>query len=557
MPASPRCSRPPPRGPARPARRRWLPSSRGTACGSRRRAHPSSARRCRLEIDGLAASGEAGRALALADGLVAALPPGRERAEALLCRALLEDDDRGTAESLLLRVLDDAGDDPRLRARALIRLGHLRVVDAGQMRTAVARVAEALELAEESGDEDLQLYAASRLGHLSALAGAPRRDLMQRAVEIELRRGTPRMFSGPRMLLGKQLLYDGDVDGARRLLCELYDDAVREGNEFVRPRCLYDLALVACAEGDLAEAERCVQLGLEAVRDARYTDLERLLLYPLALVQAWLGNAAEARAAATDMLERVQRRGGTIGLVLARRVLGQLALASGDAEQAAAELGEAARILDVVGIAHPGAFPVLADAAEALACAGDREAAETLVLRLEGQAAACASEWAAASAARARGVLLLTGRDPAAAIEPLTGALATLDRLGLRPEAARTALLVGRALLRDGRKARATEALADAERRFAAIGAALWRARALEELERAAPGRAAGELTAAERKVAALVAQGRRNRQIAQTLFMSVATVEAHLTRIYRKLRIGSRSDLARLVADGSVAVKG
>ena len=62
-------------------------------------------------------------------------------------------------------------------------------------------------------------------------------------------------------------------------------------------------------------------------------------------------------------------------------------------------------------------------------------------------------------------------------------------------------------------------------------------------------------LTPAERRVAALVADGRRNREIAQALFMSVATVEAHLTRIYRKLEIGSRSELTRLVADGAVTV--
>jgi DNA-binding CsgD family transcriptional regulator len=514
---------------------------------------PERARRAGLEIDGLAAAGEAGRALALADQLLGELPPGPARAEALLRRALLEDDDRATAESLLLRVLDDAADVPGLRARALIRLGHLRVVDAGQMRTAVARVSEALELADQSGDEQLQLYAASRLGHLQALSGAPRPELMARAVELEQRLGSPRMFSGPRLLLGKQLLYGGDLEASRRLLHELHDESVRSGNEFVRPRCLYDLALVECAAGDLEAAGRCVEQGLEAVRDARYTDLERLLLYPLALVQAWRGNAGEARSAATELLQRAQRRGGSIGQALARRVLGQLALACGDAEGAASELGEAARILDEVGIAHPGAFPVLADAAEALACAGNRDDAGRLLLRLQSQAAACSSRWAAASALRARGALLLAGGQPGEAIEPLTEALEVLDELGHRPEAARAALVLGRALLRDGRRARAGEAFADAERRFSRIGAALWRERAAEELERAAPGRTAGELTAAERRVAALVAQGRRNRQIAQTLFMSVATVEAHLTRTYRKLRIGSRSDLARLVADGSL----
>jgi DNA-binding NarL/FixJ family response regulator len=86
------------------------------------------------------------------------------------------------------------------------------------------------------------------------------------------------------------------------------------------------------------------------------------------------------------------------------------------------------------------------------------------------------------------------------------------------------------------------------------MGAALWEARAAEELERAAPAPAADELTPAERRVAALVADGRKNREIAGALFMSVATVEAHLTRIYRKLDIRSRSELARLVADGTLS---
>jgi DNA-binding CsgD family transcriptional regulator len=82
------------------------------------------------------------------------------------------------------------------------------------------------------------------------------------------------------------------------------------------------------------------------------------------------------------------------------------------------------------------------------------------------------------------------------------------------------------------------------------MGAVLWEARAVEELERVAPGRTTGELTATERRIASLIAEGLRNREIAQTLFVSPATVEAHLTRIYRKLGIRSRSELARLVSD-------
>jgi DNA-binding NarL/FixJ family response regulator len=63
------------------------------------------------------------------------------------------------------------------------------------------------------------------------------------------------------------------------------------------------------------------------------------------------------------------------------------------------------------------------------------------------------------------------------------------------------------------------------------------------------------ELTTAERRVASLVAAGRTNREAAAQLFTTVATVEAHLTRIYRKVGLRSRTELARRVADGTLAI--
>jgi DNA-binding NarL/FixJ family response regulator len=81
--------------------------------------------------------------------------------------------------------------------------------------------------------------------------------------------------------------------------------------------------------------------------------------------------------------------------------------------------------------------------------------------------------------------------------------------------------------------------------------ARLWRDRAERELRRAAPRpRRDGELTEAERRVAALVVAGRTNREVASELFTTVSTVEAHLTRIYRKVEARSRTDLARRVRE-------
>jgi DNA-binding NarL/FixJ family response regulator len=90
------------------------------------------------------------------------------------------------------------------------------------------------------------------------------------------------------------------------------------------------------------------------------------------------------------------------------------------------------------------------------------------------------------------------------------------------------------------------EALAEFER----LGASLWADRARGELARIA-GRAPapGRLTPVEERVATLVAQGCTNREVAATLYLSERTVEGHLSRVYAKLGVRSRVELARQVA--------
>ena len=78
--------------------------------------------------------------------------------------------------------------------------------------------------------------------------------------------------------------------------------------------------------------------------------------------------------------------------------------------------------------------------------------------------------------------------------------------------------------------------------------------RAERELRRANPRpRKDRVLTGSESRVAALVASGRTNREVAAQLFTTVSTVEAHLTRIYRKAGVRSRTELARRVAAGEL----
>jgi DNA-binding NarL/FixJ family response regulator len=511
-------------------------------------------RRALLEIEHLAAAGEVRRALARADRLVSSLSAGPARVEALMQRAELEDDDRATAERLLLGALEEAGPDPRERGRVLHRLAQLRRLRTGDLPGALDAAREALALAERCGDPSLELHSAAYLGHLESLGGTPRPDLMDRAIALEAEVGMPALSISPRSLLAMHRLWAGDLPAARALLDDVQAEAMRDGNEMKQPQQFYIRALVECAAGNLALAHHLAARGVEAALDAENTYAERELLYPLARAQALLGRELEARAKAERLRDEATAHGIQPLVVRAGSVLGLLALSLDDVETASRELGSAAGLLQSMGFAHPGAFRVFPDAVEALARAGDLSNAAALHERLEERAAA-AGPWTRAAVERSRGSLLLARGDVESAADALARAAHGFDELEHGPDAARALLLRAQALLRAGKRNAAAEVADDARARFSGMGASLWAARAAAVTDRAIPGRSLGQLTPAERRIAALVAAGRKNREIGGELYLSVATVEAHLTRMYRKLGIRSRSELARLVADGAIEV--
>jgi DNA-binding CsgD family transcriptional regulator len=113
---------------------------------------------------------------------------------------------------------------------------------------------------------------------------------------------------------------------------------------------------------------------------------------------------------------------------------------------------------------------------------------------------------------------------------------------------ARALLALGIVRRRAKQKRAAREALEAAAAAFDETGAAGFAARAREELGRIGGRAAADGLTPAERRVADLVAQGRTNAEVAAALFLSERTVASHLTRVYAKLGVRSRTELARTI---------
>ena len=114
-------------------------------------------------------------------------------------------------------------------------------------------------------------------------------------------------------------------------------------------------------------------------------------------------------------------------------------------------------------------------------------------------------------------------------------------------ERARTLLALGSVHRQAKHKRLAREALDRALAIFEELGAPLWAEKARAELRRISGRRpASDELSETEQRVAALAAEGRSNKQIAAELYVSVRTVEAHLSHIYRKLGVRSRAELTR-----------
>jgi len=233
-------------------------------------------------------------------------------------------------------------------------------------------------------------------------------------------------------------------------------------------------------------------------------------------------------------------------------VLGFLDLSTGELAAADRHLSRADEIGERIGLVEPGQWRFHADHIEALVGLGELERAAALCARLEERGRAVDRPWALATAARCRGLIAAAQGDLEAAVTECERALVEHGRLPVPFERARTLLVLGQVERRARRKRAARESLAAALAVFEQLGAPLWVKRARAELARIGGRTPAGsELTASEARVAALVAQGRTNKEAAAELFLSVNTVETTLRHVYAKLGVRSRAELARRFALG------
>jgi DNA-binding CsgD family transcriptional regulator/tetratricopeptide (TPR) repeat protein len=516
------------------------------------------AHRRRLEAArcyGLAGSTARGRELA--EQVTTTAGPGETRIKALLLLgSVLFVDDVPSALQTLDQALREAAERPRLKAQALSKLAttHLGRLD---VNAAVAHAGQALAVAEEEGDMTELSAALVTTGSVEVFAGRPEGiDLVERAVAIETTIGRRRVARAASGWVGTLLRWADDFDGARVRLEPLLRLADEVGDDSSVGELSYELSELECWAGNWQLAAQYAEAAVEIHRLAgRRWELSAALA-ALAAVEAHVGQVDSARAHASEGLALTRAIGAVDETVRNLRALGFLELSLGRPGQALEYLAEVASL--AAAIEDPGVLRYAADHIEALIGVGDFDAAESSLSRLEHQARKLDRAWALAVAARCRGLMLLTAStDGCAALAILDEALVHHDRLPMPFERGRTLLVAGVARRRAKHLTDAHRILGEAQSTFETLGAPLWAA--MTARERARIGghlgrrrRTSLELTVTERRVAELVTAGATNPEVAATLFISRRTVEDHLSKIYRKLGVRSRTELAYRTATGS-----
>jgi DNA-binding CsgD family transcriptional regulator len=267
---------------------------------------------------------------------------------------------------------------------------------------------------------------------------------------------------------------------------------------------------------------------------------------PSAVIAVHRGQLGVAREHAERGLHLADEQFGGRLPVQLMAVLGLVARWSGDSAAAKQWFEKADRRAAGLGWGEPSVRWWTADYAELLLEDGRIDDAVRVVGVWEADAVRVAREWVLAHVTRCRGLVAAAEGDVARAGSLLEQAAEQHEGVGDPFGKARALLGLGVVRRRARKKRDSREAIQAALDGFEQLGAANWVEKARGELGRIG-GRTREEgLTPAERRVAVLVAEGRTNREVAAALFLTERTVASHLSHVYSKLGVRSRTELAR-----------
>lgn len=444
--------------------------------------------------------------------------------------------------------------DGRGQATGGERARHL-ALNSGDLLASRQNAEEALEAIERGdGNAALEAQYCAGLALLDfMLCRPPRPGITQRALagascqpirlSMELR---------PNVAIGHVLHWNGDLDGARRLYEEEYRRAREEGIERELPLLLWGLVETETWAGRWARAEQLAEQGCRAAEEAGSTAGSALMLAVRSLLHVCRGRVEDGRRDA----ERSMRAGAELGMPVVPRMgahaLGVAGLSYGDAASVHEQLGPLVQPAGWSQGLEPALWRFLPDEIEALVRLGQLDEAQAVLEPYEWWSAELRRGQGMAGAARCRGLLLAAHGDLAGAEAALENAISQCGTVRQPFETARTLLTAGEVHRRARHKRLAKMRIMDALALFESLGAPAWAARTRRELAcvglRAATPQPLS-LTPAEQRVADLVVLGHSNARVASELFMGRRTVESHLSRIYQKLEVHSRTELCRLLS--------
>ena len=499
--------------------------------------HDAAFRRATAAGEHTLAAGDRSRARSLFERAVVDATPGPGRAEALRWLAELSTP-LGHGLALCDRALLDAGSDAAVASRIHRTRGSIAYF-LGDVPAAEHHASLGVELAQRSGNDEVLGMAIAELAHWTYCGGGGvRRDLFERAIALD---GSPGA-SSPRSHVAKVVMDNDGHDEARELLTLLLDESMEAGDLNSASTHLFHLAELDLWAGDwpgaIGHAEGSLQLR-------QHLDQPRAPLYVEAMARACLGDVDQARSLAGAGLMEARRAEDVVFCMQNLHVLGFVELSLGNHEAAQAHLGEATDLMQTRWNREFGDCHMVPDEIEALVALGDLARAEDLAAWMDEVARATQRAWTVATGARSRALVQAARNDLDGADKTLERALVAHERLPMPLELGRTLLTRGIVQRRMKRRALARETLERALALFEERDATLWAERARSEIARIGVRSAAQvELTPVEQRIAALVAQGCTNGDIAAALSLSRKTVEANLSRSYRKLGVRSRAEL-------------
>ena len=508
------------------------------------RSKPAELRRRRLAAaETHYAAGDRDRALEPLEQELRRSAPGPERAEVLwsIGKIKYEGEDTRVGGEYFQRAIAEAGDDDHLRARILESLSFPAIKQEG-FPAAREYARQAVELADRLGDRPTLARALAQLGYLEFMCDeGVKTELFERAVALEDELGGLEIDYGPSGRYAWVLYNNGSFDRARPLLERLVERGRETGDAAVNLP-LFLLANIELETGEWSNAEQhsyeaydvAVQTGREAA--------EPRGLFTLARLQAARGDSDDARRHAEQALVMTEGRGWNSGGPRGSLCLLELTLENYEA--AYEVMLPAIETYRKLGIAMVGQN---LDASEALAGVGRPGEGRALLQEAFDRAPTTMKPpWATAAAARVRGLLAEAEGDLERAESVLATAVAVGQRVGWPLELGRSLLALGIVQRRAQKKHAARQTLDQAVAVFEELGAKPWAKRARRELGRIGGRKAAGEgLSTTETEIVDLVVAGHSNKEVAQALHLSPKTVEWNLSKVYRKLGVHSRTELA------------